>query len=189
MLSINQLRDLRQLMIVESKTINGLEPDWITRVIVEHLGPVSYLIEIGKHHFWKRHVNHQKEMKDSRLKELLSSTEFEIIPNCEYHTPTESKVAIIPESLERETIAQEIVQLYQTKLVWMLHQMYLFRLIQFMLLFLFGSILLEINIHLIGPQETNYHEQITCCVLLLMSGVWYSSISIIIMIMRWSMLY
>ena len=32
-------------------------PDWVSGIIVERLGPVSYLVETSQRLLWKRHVS------------------------------------------------------------------------------------------------------------------------------------
>ena len=78
--------------------------DWFTEVIVERLGPLPHMIETEEYQFWKQ-IDNLKEMKDSCSKQSLSSTEFEVIPDCDYH---ESKLVIVPQSPERETISHEM---------------------------------------------------------------------------------
>ena len=63
-------------------------PDWVTGVIVERLGPRSYLVETGTHQFWKRHVDQLKEVADSPL----TSDEFRTVPDWEYVGPTSPSV-------------------------------------------------------------------------------------------------
>ena len=58
-------------------------PEWIAGVIVERLGPLSYLVETEAHQFWKRHVDQLKEVGDSPLR----STEFEVIPEWDSASP------------------------------------------------------------------------------------------------------
>lgn len=33
-----------------------LGPDWVSAIVVERLGPVSYLVEKSDHLLWKRHL-------------------------------------------------------------------------------------------------------------------------------------
>ena len=54
-------------------------PNWVAGIIVERLGPLSYLVETETHQFWKRHVDQLKEVTDSPL----TSTEFEMTPDWE----------------------------------------------------------------------------------------------------------
>ena len=80
--------------------------DRFTEVIVECLGPLPHMIETEEYQFWKQHrIDNLKEMKDSCSKQSLSSTEFEVIPDSDYH---ESKLVIVPQSPERETISHEM---------------------------------------------------------------------------------
>jgi len=34
--------------------------DWIPGVILKHLGPVSFQVDVGEGRTWKRHINHIK---------------------------------------------------------------------------------------------------------------------------------
>ena len=65
-------------------------PDWIARIIVERLGPLSYLVETETHQLWKRHVDQLKEVSDSLLKPM----EFEVVPE------RDDTVPVIPTSSE-----------------------------------------------------------------------------------------
>ena len=40
-------------------------PDWIPAVVVERLGPLSYLIETEDHDLWRRHIDLLKELSSS----------------------------------------------------------------------------------------------------------------------------
>ena len=62
-------------------------PDWIPGLIIQQLGPLSYLVDIGDGRRWKRHVDH--------LKTGLSSTEFSTRDDSSYATVTRES---IPES-------------------------------------------------------------------------------------------
>ena len=39
-------------------------PEWVPAVVVEQLGPVSYLVETADHQLWRRHQDHLKEFRD-----------------------------------------------------------------------------------------------------------------------------
>ena len=49
-------------------------PDWVSGIIVERLGPVSYLVETSQRLLWKRHVDHLKPI------DKTSNDEQEDIP-------------------------------------------------------------------------------------------------------------
>ena len=52
--------------------------DWVPGVIVERLGPVSYLVETEGQKLWKRHVDQLKKIKDSPIQQPHRSNEFEL---------------------------------------------------------------------------------------------------------------
>ena len=76
-------------------------PDWITWVIVERLGPLSYLVEMETHQFWKHRVDQLKEVVDSPL----VSDKFRVLPDWDYTEPTPSSVNV-PLVLPRESITE-----------------------------------------------------------------------------------
>ena len=52
-------------------------PDWVPAIIVERLGPVSYLVETSERQLWKRHIDLLKELS---VKRNLSDAEESDIP-------------------------------------------------------------------------------------------------------------
>ena len=68
-------------------------PDWVSGVIVERLGPLSYLIETESHQYWKRHADQLKAVDPSPL----TSTEFDRIPDWDCAVPTATpEAATVP---------------------------------------------------------------------------------------------
>ena len=80
----------RSWFIGQNVFVRNLQPgpDWIMGVIVERLGPMSYLVETETHQFWKHHADQLKEVVDSPL----TSDEFRVVPDWEYTEPTPPSV-------------------------------------------------------------------------------------------------
>ena len=57
----------RQFFVGQNVMARNLRPgnDWVPAVIVERLGPVSYLVETADHQLWRRHLDHLKEIRGS----------------------------------------------------------------------------------------------------------------------------
>ena len=47
--------------------LNG--PKWVSGVISERRGPLTYLVEVGPNQYWRRHVDHIRDKGDSTLRE------------------------------------------------------------------------------------------------------------------------
>eukprot|EP00731_Ephydatia_muelleri_P002089 Em0001g2089a len=47
--------------------LNG--PKWVSGVISEQRGPLTYLVEVGPNQYWRRHVDHIRDKGDSTLRE------------------------------------------------------------------------------------------------------------------------
>ncbi|KAL5509164.1 hypothetical protein EMCRGX_G004476 [Ephydatia muelleri] len=47
--------------------LNG--PKWVSGVISERRGPLTYLVEVGPNQYWRRHVDHKRDKGDSTLRE------------------------------------------------------------------------------------------------------------------------
>ena len=50
-------------------------PDWVPAVVIERLGPLTYLVETADHLLWKRHVDLLRELKMDSQTETPQSTE------------------------------------------------------------------------------------------------------------------
>ena len=85
-------------------------PDWLPGEIVQLLGPLTYLVDVGNGRFWKRHVDHLKDyalkhLPETPNTELESEIDVDITPSAEAgsapsvpevtptHTPTMSDTA------------------------------------------------------------------------------------------------
>jgi len=89
----------REWFIGQSVMVRNLRPgpDWVPGVIVERLGPLSYLIETDTHQYWKRHADQLKIVDESPLRESHSSTEFDSAPDWE--CAESSTPETVPESV------------------------------------------------------------------------------------------
>ena len=75
-------------------------PDWIAGIIVERLGPLSYLVETETHQLWKRHVDQLKEVSDSPLKPM----EFEVVSDRDdSNLVIPSSPMVVPDSASEST--------------------------------------------------------------------------------------
>ena len=71
-------------------------PTWVSGVIVQQLGPLTYLVEISAGKFWKRHVDHVKDYPSKGLSSVPVSDQNEddefsaplVRTSREEHTPT-----------------------------------------------------------------------------------------------------
>ena len=71
-------------------------PTWLSGVIVQQLGPLTYLVEISAGKFWKRHVDHVKDYPSKGLSSVPVSDQNEddefsaplVRTSREEHTPT-----------------------------------------------------------------------------------------------------
>ena len=65
---------LRHFMMGQSVMVKNFRtgPTWMPGIIVQQLGPLTYMIEVSAGKFWKRHVDH---VKDYPLKGLSSMSE------------------------------------------------------------------------------------------------------------------
>ena len=52
-------------------------PDWEPTVVIERLGPLTYLVETADHLLWKRHIDLLRELKMGSQAETPQSTESE----------------------------------------------------------------------------------------------------------------
>ena len=52
--------------VISRNLLNG--PDWVPGVIVERLGPLTYLVHVSSGAFWKRHVNQLRTSVDDHVK-------------------------------------------------------------------------------------------------------------------------
>ena len=50
-------------------------PDWVPAVVIERLGPLTYLVETTDHLLWKRHIDLFRELKVNSQVETPQSTE------------------------------------------------------------------------------------------------------------------
>ena len=50
-------------------------PDWVPAVVIERLGPLTYLVETTDHLLWKRHIDLLRELKVNSQVETPQSTE------------------------------------------------------------------------------------------------------------------
>ena len=50
-------------------------PDWVPAVVIERLGPLTYLVETTDHLLWKRHIDLLHELKVNSQVETPQSTE------------------------------------------------------------------------------------------------------------------
>ena len=50
-------------------------PDWVPAVVIERLGPLTYLVETSDHLLWKRHVDLLLELKINSQAETPQTTE------------------------------------------------------------------------------------------------------------------
>ena len=50
-------------------------PDWVPAVVIERLGPLTYLVETADHLLWKRHIDRLRELKTDSQIETPQSTE------------------------------------------------------------------------------------------------------------------
>ena len=82
----NRARD-REWFLGQTVMARKLQPGlgWVKNVIVEHLAPLSYLIETENHQFWKHHTDQRKviDVSPRQVQPLLESTEFQEEPNLE----------------------------------------------------------------------------------------------------------
>ena len=55
----SQKTQIREFFVGQGVMARNMRPgpDWVSAIIVERLGPVSYLMETSDHQFWKRHVD------------------------------------------------------------------------------------------------------------------------------------
>ena len=75
-------------------------PDWVPAVIVEHLGPVSYLVETSDQLLWKRHVDLLRELcvqNRLRLTENSNSDEHGDIAESPDSESSPPATAFVPE--------------------------------------------------------------------------------------------
>ena len=78
----------RELFVGQHIMVRNLRPcaDWIKGVIIERLGPLSYLVETKEHHqFWKRHAEQLREVVNASEPAdpptSVTSTEFRSLKN------------------------------------------------------------------------------------------------------------
>ena len=50
-------------------------PPWVPGIIVQQLGPLTYMIEVSAGKFWKRHVDHVKDYSSKGLSSAPESPE------------------------------------------------------------------------------------------------------------------
>ena len=50
-------------------------PDWVPAVVIERLGPITYLVKTPDHLLWKRHIDLLSELKKDSQTETSQSTE------------------------------------------------------------------------------------------------------------------
>ena len=49
-------------------------PNWVPAVVIERLGPLTYLVEMADHLLWKRHIDLLRELKmDSQAETPLQN--------------------------------------------------------------------------------------------------------------------
>ena len=55
----------REFFVGQSVMVRNFHPgqDWVPAIVVERLGPVSYLVETADHQMWRRHLDHLKEFR------------------------------------------------------------------------------------------------------------------------------
>lgn len=99
----------RQWFVGQSVMVRNLRPGpaWVPGVIVERLGPLSYLVETSEQ-FWKRHAEQIREVENPPAEhsepaqpapvETHSSTEFQPPPEWSYPTLTPSEPPTTAES-------------------------------------------------------------------------------------------
>ena len=67
----------RELFVGQSVMARNMRPgsDWVPAVVIERLGPLTYLVETTKHLLWKRHIDLLRELKMDSQTETPQSTE------------------------------------------------------------------------------------------------------------------
>ena len=53
------------------------DPNWVAAVIIERLGPLTYLVKTNDHLLWKKHIDLLCELKVNSQAETPQSTESE----------------------------------------------------------------------------------------------------------------
>ena len=55
-------------------------PKYVTGVVIQKLGPLSYLVEVGEGLIWPRHVDHLKELASTTIGDKAKDKEVEPDP-------------------------------------------------------------------------------------------------------------
>ena len=64
-------------------------PKYVTGVVIQKLGPLSYLVEVGEGLVWQRHVDHLKELASTTTGDKAKDKEVEPDPEEFFPTPPE----------------------------------------------------------------------------------------------------
>ena len=75
---------MRQSVVVKNFCTG---PTWVPGVIVQQLGPLTYMIEVSERKFWKHHVDHVKDYSSKKLYSALESLESDNNEDVEFFTP------------------------------------------------------------------------------------------------------
>ena len=64
----DQRAKIREFFVGQEVMTRNLRPGpkYVTGVVVQKLGPLSYLVEVGEGLIWRRHVDHLKELASTR---------------------------------------------------------------------------------------------------------------------------
>ena len=69
---------------------HGSGSSWVTGVIAQQIGPVTYLVDMSGNRLWKRHVDHLKEIGTPHLS---VTTEPEVEVDCDVSSSFTSSTA------------------------------------------------------------------------------------------------
>ena len=73
----DQLAQEREFFVRQLVMAHNMRPgpDWVPAVVIERLGPLTYLVETTDHLLWKRHIDLLRELKVNSQVETPQSTE------------------------------------------------------------------------------------------------------------------
>ena len=82
----------REFLVGQSVMVRNFRPgqDWVPAIVVERLGPVSYLVETADHQMWRRHLDHLKEFR-GLPNSVQSGSDREVAVDDEDPLPTSSE--------------------------------------------------------------------------------------------------